>query len=206
MKHTLIDMTGMKFHSLTVLSVDHSRTVRGRTFWFTLCECGKQLSVSRDKLISNRKKSCGCKTDNIGEFQTIHGMSNTVEYRAWRRIKTYCLNPKSEHFMHYGGRGITICKEWENSFETFLKDVGKRPTSKHSIDRIDVDGNYEKSNVRWATQSEQMRNTRKTIFATISGCKMPLLDWCNILGHDKRKIYSRIFKQKMTPEEALLKL
>lgn len=85
------------------------------------------------------------------------------EYWAWQNMKRRCLDPKSPKFHIYGARGIAICPQWRDSFSTFLCDVGQRPTKKHSLDRIDVNGNYEPGNVRWATPQQQQRNTRTTI-------------------------------------------
>lgn len=94
---------------------------------------------------------------------TTHGHTRqrkvTPLYRAWTNMRTRCGNPKSSHYPDYGGRGISVCPQWE-SFETFASDVGARPSQKHSLDRINTNGNYEPNNVRWATQKEQCRNKR----------------------------------------------
>lgn len=89
-----------------------------------------------------------------------HGMSKTPEYRAWAHMKGRCLNEGDDRYKYYGARGITICQEWVNSFSQFYKDMGERPSSRHSIERDDVDGNYEPSNCRWATSAEQVKNRR----------------------------------------------
>jgi len=94
-----------------------------------------------------------------------HKVLSPREYNTWINIKQRCYNKNDPAYKYYGGRGITLCKEWENSFEAFLNDVGRRPTSKHSIDRIDNSGNYEPSNCRWATHKEQGRNTRRVILS-----------------------------------------
>jgi hypothetical protein len=92
---------------------------------------------------------------------TKHNNSSSLEYSAWRAMKQRCLCPNAIHFKHYGGRGIKVCDRWINSFENFLKDMGKKPSSIHSMDRIDVNGNYEPNNCRWATPKEQAKNTRR---------------------------------------------
>lgn len=97
-------------------------------------------------------------------------MSNTFEYTSWYSMKTRCYNKKRADYKHYGGRGITVCDEWKNSFLAFYKDMGPRPTKNHSIDRIDVNGNYEPSNCRWASIIVQRRNQRIRKDNT-SGCK-----------------------------------
>lgn len=94
---------------------------------------------------------------------TSHGMSRTPEYRAWLNLIQRCENPREKDFHHYGGRGISVWPEWRASFAVFFTAVGRRPSPRHSLDRIDNDRGYEPGNVRWATQSEQMRNTSRTV-------------------------------------------
>lgn len=111
-----------------------------------------------------------------------HGMSGTPEYWAWRDMKKRCLNPHSHEFINYGGRGIRVCDRWLNSFAAFLVDVGRRPSPKHSIDRIENDGNYEPGNCRWATVREQLANRRTTSWVTFRGETKTRSEWCAIQG------------------------
>ena len=116
----------------------------------------------------------------------IHGASTggtrTPEYIAWQSIRTRCLNPKSNSYYRYGGRGITMCEAWQGSFETFLKDAGPRPSTLHSIDRLDNDKGYEPGNCRWATAKEQARNRRTSRLVEYNGMMLSLVEACELAG------------------------
>lgn len=135
--------------------------------WSCRCECGNVVVVLNVSLLSKNTASCGCfMRENNGRLmairKTTHGEANrTPEYEAWSKSKDRCHNPKSKNWSNYGRRGIVMSERWRNSYETFLADVGRRPSSKHSFDRYpDNDGNYEPGNVRWATKQEQARNRK----------------------------------------------
>lgn len=123
-----------------------------------------------------------------------HGesQSKTVEYTVWAHIKARCSNPKNQRWHRYGGRGIKICDEWANSYPAFLAAVGRRPSPKHSIERIDNDGHYEPGNVRWATMKEQGRNMRRNLLITFNGRTQCLQDWANELGCNYQRIQYRL--------------
>lgn len=130
--------------------------------WRCLCSCGRTRFVRSNNLCQIR--SCGCLISEsgkkIGLANTRHGGTNTPEFRAWQAMIQRCHNPKTRCFKNYGGRGIAICTEWQKSFERFLLDMGRRPSVYHSLDRVNNDGNYEPSNCRWATASQQNINRR----------------------------------------------
>jgi hypothetical protein len=107
-------------------------------------------------------------------------------------MKDRCLNPGQKHYPHYGGRGITVCDRWKLDFLPFLADVGERPSPRHSLDRINVDGNYEPGNVRWATQAQQARNKRDNRTVTWQGQTLTVTDWARITGIHRNTLDARI--------------
>ncbi len=154
------DITGQRFgRFITVKSVGSNKNKQ--ILWEFRCDCGNIVVTPAGDKVNGRSKSCGClKNESAKKRFTKHGDVGSTEWRTWRHIKDRCLNPNDKGFNNYGGRGIKICTAWIDSFETFLKDMGRKPTPKHSIDRIEIDGNYEPNNCRWATPCEQARNKR----------------------------------------------
>lgn len=129
-----------------------------RFYGFFKCDCGSVIERPARRVISTGQPShCGCQTDR-GAHRT-HGMHNTPEYRSWQAMKARCLDPNNKDYPRWGGRGVTVCKEWVDSFDAFFDQVGPRPKGT-TLDRIDNRRGYEPGNVRWATNSEQMQNTR----------------------------------------------
>lgn len=120
-----------------------------------------------------------------------HGRE-TPEWRCWRGMRERCIHPQHRQYSDYGGRGITICDAWLHSYEQFLADVGRKPTPAHSIDRIDVNGNYEPGNVRWSTSGEQQRNTRSNRLETYNGETLCLADWADRTGIRSGTILARL--------------
>lgn len=115
----------------------------------------------------------------------------TPEYVSWSAMKTRCSNPNQSCYKHYGGRGIKVCERWL-VFKNFLDDMGPKPTPRHTIDRIDTNGNYEPSNCRWITQAEQTRNTRRNRILTLHGKSMTLADWALALGVEYFTLHHRV--------------
>ena len=160
----LINITGNKYSRLTVLQYDgKDKNLHHR--WICKCDCGVVRSYCSGDIKNGKSKSCGCLQREATSAATkTHGLSGvniTAEYRAWKQMKGRCYGKNNPKYKDYGKRGIVVCERWINSFNNFLSDMGEKPSDGHSLDRIDVDGNYEPSNCRWATAKEQANNTRR---------------------------------------------
>lgn len=151
------DVTGLRVG--TLVAAYRVSTEKG-LYWLCNCDCGGTRLVRSSTLWLGRIKSCGC-SDHRGNFK--HGGRRTPEYAVWSRMVRRCHNPDAAAYNLYGGRGITVCEAWRKDFAAFIADMGPRPSSKHSIDRINTNGGYSPDNCRWATALEQVRNRRTTV-------------------------------------------
>ncbi len=180
----LKDITGKRFTKLTVIK--QNGYIPGRcAVWICRCDCGKEVQVRSDLLKSGNNKSCGCllrEWSKSGTCNKSHGLYKTSEYKIWQHAKARCHCKNHKAYKDYGGRGIKMCKTWQSSFNQFLKDMGPRPTTNHSIDRINNNGNYEPSNCRWATVAEQHRNKRNNVFLEHNGERLCISDWAKKIG------------------------
>lgn len=186
---TFKDLTGQKFGKLTVIEL--SRKVqsgtRERFYWKCQCECGNEKEIRTDSLTSGRVQSCGCikkEQDkiNLTKFHR-HKMSNTHIWHTYYAMLHRCNNQDDKRFKNYGGRGITVCDEWKNSFDNFLKWSMENGYEEHlQIDRIDNDGNYEPDNCRWVTRKENCRNRRSNIIVEYKGKQMTLIELSELTG------------------------
>jgi hypothetical protein len=162
--HRVIDMAGQSVGNLTVIErVRESEG--GKAKWRCLCGCGKETVVTGDRLRRGRTKSCGCWKGRHRDA-IFPGRKYRPEYSVWLSMKKRCSNARAHDYSRYGGRGIVVCERWRDSFDAFYADMGQRPSPKHSIDRINNDGNYEPGNCRWATAYEQAANSRGYIDGT----------------------------------------
>ena len=141
---------------------EHVASSKKGAVWLCACDCGDNTIIPSGSFRSGNTRSCGCLFSEQARRQAVtHGMSRTGMYRRWCAMIKRCENPRDKAYKHYGARGIEVCKEWRESFEAFLEDVGECPQPGYSLDRINNDGNYEPGNVRWATQSQQVNNSRR---------------------------------------------
>lgn len=195
-----LDLTGKRFGKLTVLS-QAGKDKYGCIMWECLCDCGNTTNVVGAKLKIGHVKSCGCLSKDVHVH--THNMPNTRLYRIWRAIKTRCLNPKFWAYSIYGGRGITVCGEWRESFEAFRDwALANGYRDDLSIDRIDPNGNYCPENCRWITAKEQVNNTRKNCLYEFDGKSHTLAEWSELLGINYRTLHSRIHKLGWSIEDS----
>ena len=188
------DLTGKKFGKLEVIGV-HDTGSR-KTYYVCQCDCGNVKVVRADALISGATKSCGCikkEQDKINlSANHKHKMSGTRIYETWQDMKRRCYNKQNARYDRYGGRGITVCDEWLNNFQSFYDwAISNGYSDDLTIDRIDNDGNYEPSNCRWSTAKEQCNNRGSNINITIGNATKSLMCWCEIFNVDYKKVYAR---------------
>lgn len=164
------DLTGKKFNRLTVIKRAGSKyfpSGQSKPLYLCKCECGNEITVLGSNLTKGNTKSCGCLALNV---RTKHKHWGDKVYKCWDNMRSRCHNPKATGYKYWGGRGIKVCDEWRDDFKAFYKYVSKLPhfmEEGYSLDRIDVNGNYEPNNVRWATAKEQTNNRRCTVRGVI---------------------------------------
>lgn len=190
------DLTGYVYHDLTIIQFA-GLDKHNNKYWHAKCACGVVKVVAGQHLPSGRIRSCGCYARRLNSQRRLtHGESNstgnTPEYSAYSRARQRCTNPANKSFADYGDRGIEFRF---TSFEEFLQAVGRRPSPKHSLDRIDNDGHYEKGNLRWATRLEQAGNQRRSVLITANGHTHCLHRWAVLLSVSEGTLRHRLESQ-----------
>lgn len=201
------DFTGQTFNRLTVLSF-HGKTKSGNSVWKCKCTCGNTSNVIGSLLINGGTKSCGCLVGELSKIRNAtHGYTrvgnHAPEYNAWESMKRRCYKTADNRYHRYGARGITVCERWLEGFENFIEDMGCKPTSEHSLDRIDNDKNYEPLNCRWATDPQQRRNKSTNRWIEYNGEKLILQDWVNNYGLIRSSFYFYKKIYNLSDSEAL---
>ena len=186
---------GKRYNRLTVIEYSHtsrSRSAIGnittQVMFVCRCECGAKKTIDISRLKIGHTKSCGCLAKERNSlYNTTHGESSravirTPEYETWSGIKKRCYNQNCKDYKHYGAKGVTVCDRWINSYSLFLQDMGRRPSPRHSIDRIDTRGNYSPDNCRWATISTQSSNRTNNVYIEYKNETKTLTEWAILLG------------------------
>lgn len=197
---------GSVFGRLTVVEqLPSKRHPCGKTSqcFLAKCTCGNTSEVLWSRLASGKTTSCGCYRVEASRLKQItHGMRATPEYAIWCAMRSRTSNPNSRVFRIYGGRGISVCQRWKDSFEAFIADVGRRPSPKHSLERLDVNGDYTPENVVWASMKTQQRNRRNNHMLTIGSETKCLAEWAEISGIQYATLLRRV-KVGWSPYDAV---
>lgn len=198
------DITGQKFGRLTALYRLYNYHKRDCVYWLCVCDCGNLIEVKGCNLRNGATKSCGCfNKEETSRRSTKHGKCETRMYRIYYNMIQRIYNTNRNEYKHYGGRGIVVCDEWRNDFMSFYNwAMSHGYDDTLTIDRIDVNGNYEPSNCRWVSQKQQVKNRRNNINVTITNKTHCLSEWCKILSLNYNTVKYRIH-HNWTIEQAL---
>ncbi len=193
----ICELTGRRFGRLFVKVRAPNKPGHHNTLWLCQCDCGKIKTVRGDVLLRGDAVSCGCYAREVAsKMMTTHGLSKTSEHSIWHTMRKRCNDASHPSFKNHGAKGIKVCERWQKSFENFYADMGRRPSKKHSLDRINNDGDYTPENCRWATASMQGRNTSRNKMVEIDGVSFCVADWCDLMGIDRHKPYNMLYWNK----------
>ena len=199
-----LDLTDHRFGRLQAICYEGT-TKHQKSLWLCRCDCGNEVRVTTGVLMKGESRSCGClQAERTKQSNTTHGEAcKTVEYTTWNNIKKRCYDTKDKNFHLYGARGIKVSEEWVQSYENFLRDMGRKPDKSYSIERIDNSKGYSKENCRWATSKEQSRNTRRNNNISFNGRTQCLTDWAKEVGISHSTLSCRLFRYGWSIEKAL---
>lgn len=194
------ELTGQRFGLLVAIAHAGSNR-RKQAIWFMRCDCGVEKASTH--LVSGNTQSCGCeRLRRTKESNVRHGMAGKKEHYTWCQMKQRCSNPNNKKFLNYGGRGISVCERWLDSFENFLSDMGLAPAANYTIDRLDSNKGYEPSNCRWTTTYHQNFNKRNTIRIILNGVLTPLRKACSETSISYNQVHKRIKRLSFSPQQA----
>ena len=201
----LRNIQGQQFGRLTVLQRSYEK--RDGVRWLCRCECGQNIITSSKVLLNGSTKSCGClRNEKAAARQTTHGLTSNGrharEFRSWVHARERCYNTNNKNYALYGGRGITICDRWRNSFAAFLEDMGASGPGL-TLDRKDSNGNYEPGNCRWATQKQQCRNRRNSVRVIWQNEKLQICDLADRLSLKSERLKYFFCTKGLSIEEAV---
>lgn len=185
------NLAGRTFGRLSAIS-SVGVTKGGAALWECRCVCGKTARVAAASLVHGRTISCGCfNRERVRETHRKHGAHGTAVYAVWQAMIGRCTNPRHRNYRHYGGRGITVCSRWRESFEAFRDDMGPRP-SKGTLERIRNNEGYRPGNCQWASMRAQSVNTRRNVRISIDGIERVAIDWARINGLKRGTVFTRL--------------
>lgn len=193
------NIKGQRFGRLLV--IERAENITHTAAWVCRCDCGKEKTI-RSWSIINKTRSCGCIAEEKRPLNSrTHGMRHSTEYKSWTKMRERCNKPKDISYKNYGGKGIKVCDRWQNSFENFFADMGNKPTSIHSIDRIDNTKDYSPENCRWSSRIEQNNNKSDIRIITLDGITLNLKDWCKRIRIYQSSVYRRVHRKGCTHEK-----
>lgn len=188
-----INLAGKVFDRWTVIEYAGRVTNGTNSVWLCNCSCGTTKVVIGRELTTGGSRSCGCyQREHASQSNTKHGLAKCPEYGVWASMIGRCYRRSDPSYNRYGGRGIEVCDQWRHSFECFINDMGRRPSSMHSIDRIDNDCSYSPGNCRWATPVEQSNNRRSSRYLDINGQLLTIAQWAVRSGVKRTTIWARL--------------
>lgn len=188
---------GQNFNSLKIIDVSYEKNLKTKDthyFFICKCDCGNTTKVRVKRVLNGETQTCGCRNKGYN-YHNSDGLSKNYPhlYSVWNILRHKCYNKNNAKYKNYGARGITVCEEWKHKFEPFCKwAMANGYRQGLTIERIDVDGNYEPSNCKWITFKEQSRNKTNTKYAIYNGIKKPLIVWCEELNLPYNTIRARI--------------
>lgn len=191
---SLRDLTGQRFGRLIV--IERAENKGKQVAWLCRCDCGAEITTRSDNLTSGGTQSCGCfNREQSSKKHTKHGGSNTRLYDIWKKAKSRCNDKQNDRYADYGGRGITVCPEWSESFEAFRDwALANGYRDDLTIDRIDVDGNYTPKNCRWISNQKQQNNRRDNHYITYNGETHTITEWARIYKLSENALVHRVLR------------
>lgn len=188
-----IDESGNIYGRLKVLC--SAGNAKHHALWVCVCDCGNKIKATGTHLRTGHTTSCGCS-------RIKHGLAGTKQYSAWSAMLARCYNINNCNFKNYGARGISVCDRWKDSLSNFILDMGV-PDLKMSLERINVNGNYEPNNCRWATSIDQSRNKRASNIIEFNGLKMCASSWAEKIGINRSTLENRLTVRGWSIEKSL---
>lgn len=194
----VINLAGKHYGRLTVIKLV-GKDKHNNALWECKCSCGNTIVTRGATLRNGRAKSCGClhkeMTKQLAKNNIKHNRSGTRLYRIWQNMKSRCYYKQNNRYRSYGARGIKVCNEWQHDFQAFYNwAMNNNYKDNLTIDRIDVDGDYEPSNCKWSTNLEQARNKRSTKIYTVNGEDHCLSEWCEMLKLNYNTVQTRLHR------------